>query len=91
MISTIRANITSRWAMASHIIDASQATMNASETARCSRTETGWGNCTRESVRTQKMMQIVSVNHGFGWRRNRVGMIMFHSAGNPLNQPSAVS
>src|SRR4051794_13368840 len=41
MNKTIRAAITSCWAMASHSIEPSQATMNANEIARCSRTETG--------------------------------------------------
>ena len=88
---TARMPVMSCCAMASHVMAVSHAIMQVREIGRCRRTETGCANCTRESVSALNTTQIARLIHGLECKRYRVGMIMFHSAGKPLNHPSSVS
>lgn len=91
MMRMILMIVIDRWAIASQIIEPSHAVMNANEIGRCSRTDTGWAHWNGINVRTQKSAHSARFTHGLARSRNNVGMIMFHSAGKPLNQRSSVS
>jgi hypothetical protein len=70
MMRMTRATVTSCWAMASQIIDPSQAAMKVSETAVLADRDRV-GKLDFESVSAQKTTHTASEIHGFGWSRKR--------------------